>query len=256
MIIRTLLILVFLILWGCRLYSQPALNYRDELFIKGNKIKLVGEVVQYSSDTVVFELKSGHQVRFLTSQVYRINQYSETKSSVQQIGRHPINEFDRDKKVLLGLQAGINLLGTNNQLLSGLSSSIYFLGQIKGSHYARLDVGWEAVSSLQSFRVLPLTLGYQWIYTGKKMSPFVFAGGGYGWVSLMDNDQFFNATVVGGLRTQGGIGIYLHTRGSHLVELSSRFNFQSADFELSSPWINSERKIIMRRLFFQIGILF
>ena len=254
--IRTLLILVFLISLGCRLYSQSAPYYKDELYIKSDRIKLVGEIIYYSQDTVIFELRSGQQVKFETKQVYKIKQFKEDE--IGSLPKHirEINPFDREKKMFFGLQAGINMLGLSDQFLSGLSSSIFVITKLSDHHYLRLDGGWEAIASFDGFRVLPVTIAYQYILYGHRFSPFASLGGGYGWVSLMDSDQFFTPEVFGGWRGTGGLGIYLHTRSRHLVELSTRFSFQSSRYELFSPWQTSERDIVFRRLFFKIGLIF
>lgn len=237
--------------------SNNQYHYRDKLVLKNNHL-LVGQIVQYSQDTLILELSSGNQVTLLTNQVKKVIQYDQEGGNVTQ-GNPKLSVMKNPaKKHSVALSHGWMLgnLGNNNDPAVGQEISLLYKYNTHKGHVITGGTGLETFDVLGPITYVPVVLGYEYhIPVKMKSSLYLSLRTGYAFAFIDEAEGFSDNK--GGFMVNPNIGLLFATNGKVGFFMETGLKFQEASYTFGDIWWGtSEVDIIYKRFLFRFGIIF
>ncbi len=237
--------------------SESQYHYRDKVVLKNNHL-LVGQIIEYAQDSLVFELSSGNRVTFLTAQVKKVIQFvpddvsPEMKSPKLSVMKNPAKKHS--VAVSHGWMPGA--IGQNSDLILGQEISLSYKYNTHKGHVLMLGTGLETYDVYSPINYVPVVLGYEYhIPVKMKSSLYLSLRSGYAFSFTGEDDDF--SENKGGYMLNPNIGILFATNGKVGFFMETGLKFQEASYTFGNNWWGfSEVDIIYRRFLFRFGIIF
>lgn len=224
-------------------------HYKDKIILKTNQV-LFGQLVFYDQDSLIIELKSGNNVKFLSEQIKSVVQYStKYKSKLPKLSvmKNP------DKSHIFALSTSVGLGSFRSDYGFGQEISAVYKYNTHKKHVLMGGVGLDAYSVEESLAYFPIMTGYEYHFPVKmENSLYCSLLTGY---SLPFNPLYSGVMVLeGGWMLNPGIGILFASGGrmGFFMEVGAKFQQASYSTWRSEEVINS----VLQRFIMRFGMIF
>jgi len=238
--------------------QESTFDYKDYFQFRKNKHVIYGQLIRYDLDSLEIELESGYRAKFATDDFRIIRQYKNAKAfstGKTQDGKLFLNESIR--RHFYEITFGANFI-PDLELLAGLRVEGTYKWRAFDNLFLTGAYAFESLNSFESVYTHPITAGLEYVFLMQRVAPYIKANGGYGFMQIADVDNFNRWEVSGGLRYNIGCGFLFKSANNKALNVGVDYIHQNAFFESANTgwWIESERTVRYRRLFFKIGFLF
>ncbi|MBK8080760.1 MAG: hypothetical protein IPK25_11005 [Saprospiraceae bacterium] len=241
---RLFISIIFLVFHG-------HLQAQQQTFTLFNGVQFNGSVQSVTSDSVSIQTEDGNIVTFAHTQLSLKS--TETRAQTLVLQKPGKMNFKLD----LGLGFGDN----GDGLISGIGiygHLLYRIGKKRLQHFT-LNTGIESFKSNINIMSVPVSMGYQISLFQKSKSAFLIsAAGGYSFASVGKSDyEWEKRSSEGGIRTELGLTYSKALNNGTAFHFGPSFIYQEMSYTIeNSGWLTTKFDMALRRLFFNIGIIF
>jgi hypothetical protein len=229
-------------------YTQdinPTYHYKDKIILKTNQI-LFGQLINYSQDSIVLEMKSGSQVKFLTSQLKSVFQYT------------PKLNFRTNSWHSIAIGNGL-IFGKNKEEIEntyGIEISILYKYFKENGHVFMGGLGIETYNFDLPYLYLPIMLGYEYHLPLNTNHSFYFGlRAGYTFMSI--DESFGSSESKAGWLMNPTIGVLFKINSRLGFFAETGLKFQQANHLFGTRWWQiSEEDQFNSRYLLRLGIIF
>jgi hypothetical protein len=241
---RLFIFIFFLVFHGHLLAQQQTFN----LF---NGVQFKGIVQSVTSDSVSIKTEEGNIVTFAHTQLSLKS--TETRAETFVLQKPGKMNF----KIDLGLGFGDN----GDGLISGLGiygHLLYRIGKKRLQHFT-LNTGIESFKSNINITSIPFTIGYQVsLWQRPKSTLMISASGGYGIASTGKSEyDWEKRSSDGGFRSEIELNYSQAINNGIAFHFGPSFIYQEMSYTIeNSGWLTHNFDVVLRRIFFNAGIIF
>lgn len=240
----------------CQVTEAP-FHYKDKIVLNNNHL-LVGQIIQYTQDSLVLELSSGNQVTLMSNQIKRVIQYiSEKGIEVRKGPKLSVMKNPAKKHAIAASHGWMpGYYGQSREFMLGQEISLLYKYNTHKGHVFMGGTGIETFDMFSPINYVPLILGYEYhVPVQMKSSLYLNVRTGYTFAFTGERNEFTENR--GGYLFNPNIGILFATNGKVGFFIESGLKFQQASYILGNNWWGfSEVDIIYRRFLFRFGIIF
>lgn len=226
--------------------NKANFHYNDRIILKTNQI-IFGQLIDYSQDSIILLMKSGSQLKLLSSQIKKVSQYLPEKAKHHAHSKH-----------YLAIGAGL-MFGNQKSDLSpsnGYETSVVYKNFNKSGHVFLAGIGYETYNIDIPIVHLPLIAGYEYHIPFSTNNNFFF-GFRTGYSFVISDEPSDNTPYEAGWFLNPTIGLLFNVSSKVGFFVETGLKLQQANHSFDELWwrIKDERQINSRYLL-RIGLQF